>query len=117
MERFKELNKRVINWADSRGILEKATPLAQIEKTLEEVNETREALFAKHNNLGVYINSKGETKDSEEEILDGFGDVFVTILIGCKLENINPLDAIESALEIIEKRKGKMIDGKFVKEK
>ena len=116
MQEFKQLNERVITWANNKGILSKATPLAQINKTLEEVEETKEALFAQANNLEYYQNYKNVLKNTEEEILDGFGDQLVTILIGCKLQEINPLIALEKALDIIEKRKGKMVDGTFVKE-
>ena len=42
MTEFKELNHRVITWAKNKGILQKATPLAQMGKTIEEVEETRE---------------------------------------------------------------------------
>lgn len=116
MNKFKELNKRVVQWADNKGILQKATPSTQIEKTIEEVLETKEAILEKEKGNDTYINSKGILKDTEDEILDGFGDTLVTVLIGCEMQNINPLDALESALNIIEKRKGKMIDGTFVKE-
>ena len=113
---FKQLNKRVITWAAEKGILEKATPLTQMNKTLEEVKETEEALFAQSNKLTHYKNSKGELKNTKDELFDGFGDSLVTILIGCELQNINPLEALESALNIIEKRTGKIINGTFVKD-
>jgi NTP pyrophosphatase (non-canonical NTP hydrolase) len=116
MTEFKELNNRVITWAKNKGILQKATPLAQMRKTIEEVEETRDALIAQANNLQRYINSKGVEKDTKEEIIDGFGDILVTILIGCKMQHVNPLDALELALNIIEKRTGKMINGTFVKD-
>lgn len=114
---FKELNERVLDWADSRGILEKATPVTQMHKTIEEVEETLEALYAQSTKQETYIDSKGVEKSTEYEILDGFGDTLVTILIGCCLQNINPLEALESALNIIELRTGKMVDGMFVKNK
>ncbi len=114
---FKELNERVVNWASEKGILIKGTPLAQIGKTEEEVAETREALFAQSNNLQVYINSKGERKNTSEEIEDGIGDQLVTILIQCKMQNLDPLKCLETALDIIEKRTGKMVDGQFKKDK
>ena len=116
MSEFRELEDRVYAWADSKGILEKATPLAQIDKTLEEVFETKEALFAQDNYLENYRNSKGKGVKTQEEILDGFGDILVTVLIGCKLQHIEPLDALAKALDIIEKRKGSMVNGKFVKD-
>jgi len=117
MNRFKELNERVVQWANDKGILEKGTPLAQQSKTEEEVAETREALFAQSNNLEYYNNSKGVVCDTSEEITDGIGDILVTILIQCKMQNLDPLNCLETALNVIEQRTGKMIGGKFCKDK
>ena len=52
---------------------------------------------------------------TDEEILDGLGDTLVTILIQCKMQNLNPLDCLETALNVIEKRTGTMVNGQFVK--
>lgn len=117
MDRFKELNERVINWADNKGILRNATPLAQIEKTEEEVAETKLAIFASQQEWFYFYNSKGEQKNAKHEIKDGIGDTLVTLLIQCEMQNLNPLDCLETALNVIEKRTGKMINGKFVKDK
>ena len=114
--KFEELNKRVIKWADKKGILKNATPLAQIEKTEEEVAETKLAIFADFQGLELYYNSKDIYVDVKEEIKDGIGDTLVTLLIQCKMQNLNPLECLETALNVIEKRKGKMLDGKFVKD-
>ncbi len=115
MKNFKELNENVLDWAKEKGILDKATPLTQWGKTEEEVAETREALFSLQNNLLTYVNSKGQEKNTREEVKDGLGDVFVTLLIECKLVNLNPLDCLEEAYNIIKERTGEMIDGTFVK--
>lgn len=117
MDKFNELNSRVINWAENKGILDKATPMTQHEKTIEEVNELTEALVNQSLKKDCYINTKGVLCDTEHEVFDALGDIPVTWLIQCKLQNINPLHALESALDIIEKRTGKMVDGKFVKDK
>ena len=117
MKNFEELNDLVIQWADDKGILSKATSLAQIDKTIEEVLETREALFASSCGLKDYVNKKGINVDTEDEVVDGFGDVLVTVLIGCKLKGIDPLDALKKAYDVISKRSGKMINGVFVKDK
>jgi len=116
MKDFEKLNELVIEWAKEKGILEKATSLTQMKKTIEEVEETRDALFAKQNNLETFINSKGQVKNTKEEIKDGFGDILVTILIGCEMQKLNPLDCLETAYNVISKRKGVMKDGIFVKE-
>ncbi|MFK7947825.1 MAG: nucleotide pyrophosphohydrolase [Saprospiraceae bacterium] len=115
--KFKELNERVLQWADDKGILDKGTPLAQQSKTEEEVAELREALFAQCNDLEYFKNSKGVVCDTSEEVTDAIGDTLITILIQCKMQNLNPLNCLESALEVIEKRTGKMIDNVFVKDK
>ena len=39
---YQELEAKVLEWAKDKGILEKATPLAQANKTLEEVEELSE---------------------------------------------------------------------------
>ena len=116
MDKFTELNEKVIFWAHEKGILEKATPIAQIDKTIEEVMETRDAIFAQMQGQENYENAKGKLCYTNDEILDGFGDILVTILIGCEMQNISPLDALEAAYNTISKRSGKMINGQFVKD-
>lgn len=115
MSRFKELNKRVVQWAGDKEILKKGTPLKQLDKTFEEVLETKESLLAQANDLEFFTNSKGEYVNTKEQIVDDFGDQFVTMLIGCRMQNLDPLDCLETALNVIEKRQGKIIDGVFVK--
>ena len=39
---YQELEAKVLEWASEKGILEKATPLAQAEKTIEEAEELSE---------------------------------------------------------------------------
>jgi len=115
MNRFKQLNERVVQWADDKGILEKGTPLAQQSKTEEEVAELRESLFAQCNDLEYFKNSKGVICDTSEEVTDAIGDVLVTILIQCKMQNLDALNCLETALNIIEQRSGKMENGIFIK--
>ena len=98
---YLNLETRVLQWAENKGILEKAKPINQGLKTLEEVNELL----------------TGIVTDDHEEIKDAFGDILVTIIIGAELQGLNLLDCLESALNIIEKRTGKMINGQFVKDK
>lgn len=98
--KYQELEKLVIEWAKEKGILEKGTPLAQWNKTAEEVNELNDALF----------------DDNREEIIDALGDILVTIIIQAEMQGLKLEECLESAYNVIAKRKGKMIDGQFVKE-
>ncbi|MFK5981476.1 MAG: MazG-like family protein [Flavobacteriaceae bacterium] len=104
------------DWAKEKGILEKATPLDQLSKTEEEVLELRESLFAQKNDMRFFYNSKGNLKNTQEEIEDAIGDVLVTLIIQAKIQNLNIVDCLKGAYDIISKREGEMVDGKFVKE-
>lgn len=114
---FTSLERRVLAWAKDKGILDKATPLTQIEKTIEEIEETKEALEYQSKDIDTYINTKGKLCETPYEIKDGLGDTLVTLIIQCRMQNLNPLECLESALNIIEKRTGIMKNGQFVKDK
>lgn len=94
-----ELEVAVEQWAADKGILEKATPMAQALKTLEECTE-----------LCTAIN-----KNDRPEIIDAIGDIMVTLIIQAKMQQITVEECLESAYNVISKRTGKMIDGQFVK--
>ena len=95
-----ELETAVEQWAQDKGIFEKATPIAQALKTLEETTE-----------LCVAIN-----KDDRDEIIDAIGDIIVTLIIQAKMQRVSVEQCLESAYNVISKRAGKMINGQFVKD-
>jgi len=113
---YKELEPLVLSWAKEKGILDKATPLAQAEKTEEETNELIEACVAQHTGYDIFTNSKGKLVNVQEEIKDALGDILVTIIIGAELQGLKLEDCLESAYNIISKRTGTMVDGQFVKD-
>lgn len=95
-----ELEAVVEQWAADKGILEKATPMAQSLKTLEEATE-----------LCVAINA-----NDRAEIIDAMGDIMVTLIIQAKMQDLSLEKCLESAYNIIAKRTGKMVNGQFVKD-
>jgi NTP pyrophosphatase (non-canonical NTP hydrolase) len=99
--KYNELESLVIAWATQKGILEKGTPTAQCDKTLEEVYELHEAI----------------KNNDRDEIIDALGDILVTIIIQAEMQGLKLEDCLQSAYNVISKRKGQMIDGQFVKEK
>ena len=114
---YQELEKLVIDWAGDKGILEKATPLAQAGKTLEEVNELLFAItMIDKLNINSITNESGVVFNSKEEIKDALGDILVTIIIGAELQGLKLEDCLESAYNVIKNRTGKMINGQFVKD-
>lgn len=100
MKSFYELSLYVIKWAEERGIFNDGDPLAQLDKTQEELNETIEAV----------------KNDDHAEIADGIGDMLVTIIIAAKMMDLDPTTCLEQAYNEIKDRTGEMVDGKFVKD-
>lgn len=96
-----ELEVAVEQWAADKGILEKATPMAQSLKTLEECTE-----------LCTAINN-----NDRDEIIDAMGDIMVTLIIQAKMQSVSLEECLESAYNVISKRTGKMVNGQFVKDK
>ena len=105
---MKELEQNVIQWAQDRGIFEKATPLTQHDKTIEEVIEIRDGL--------VKLELDKFKLDYFDQAMDGIGDTIVTLIILAKMLGTDIETCLQIAWDEIKDRKGKMIDGKFVKE-
>jgi len=97
---YNQLETLVIEWAENKGILEKATTAAQANKTMEECQELIDAI----------------QDDNREEIADALGDILVTIIIQAKMQNMSLVECLEGAYNIIAKRTGKMVNGQFVKD-
>ena len=95
-----ELECAVEKWAHEKGIMSKASPMAQALKTMEECTE-----------LCTAINNK-----DREEIIDAMGDIMVTLIIQAKIQNVSLESCLESAYHIISKRTGRMVNGQFVKD-
>lgn len=101
MKTYKELEMLVIQWGEARGIVQNSTPLAQYNKTREEVGELRAAIY--ENDL--------------DAIKDAYGDILVTLIMGCATADIDLTECLELAYNEIKDRKGYLNkDGIFVKE-
>lgn len=121
--RFEELNARVIEWAQEKGILDASNPIKQLTKTQEELDETMDALVKikdlhdpKQPSLIDVGNKQALIDQYNEEVVDGIGDMLVTILILAELCGVDPQHCLTVAYNEIKGRKGKMVDGMFVKE-
>lgn len=114
--KYGKLETKVIEWAEEKGILEKATPLSQSEKTFEEFKELVEALEYQEDGRVEYYNHKGKLVNTEEEVKDALGDILVTLIIQSEMQGLKLEDCLESAYNVISKRTGKMVNGVFVKD-
>jgi NTP pyrophosphatase (non-canonical NTP hydrolase) len=87
-------------WADERGLYDKGDPKTQYIKLMEETGEIGRALL----------------KEDTEEIIDGIGDAVVVLTNLAELVGVPIEECIQQAYNVISKRKGKMINGTFVKD-
>ena len=99
---FEELHEAIIQWAEDRNMIkpDRLTGLAQLAKVTEELGEL----------------SAGINKNDEDKIKDSLGDILVTLIILAQDLNFDLLDCLNSAYRVIQNRKGKTINGVFVKE-
>jgi NTP pyrophosphatase (non-canonical NTP hydrolase) len=92
--------QRVAQWAEARNLIDGSTPQAQMAKLVEEVQELELAL----------------ERDDTAEIIDAIGDIQVVLAVMCAQLGLSIDLCRESAWMEIRDRKGKMVDGVFVKE-
>jgi NTP pyrophosphatase (non-canonical NTP hydrolase) len=98
---FDELIENITQWADEKGILSPDNAPKQSMKVMEELGETMGAIL------------KGKNTD---EVIDGIGDILVTVIILAKQLGLEPTECLESAWNEIKNRKGKTVNGTFIKE-
>ena len=126
-----ELVNNVLQWGSDRQILAgdhgnaQSNPLAQCDKLSEELNETISAiskslaLIEIQEDLENEIfakNIQSQILDHSKEVIDGLGDMMVVLIILHGLLEVSPEETLQFAWDEIKDRKGKMINGKFIKE-
>ena len=98
---YAAVEMKTIQWGEARGIVQNSTPYAQALKTKEELEELFEAI------------SKGD----REAMADAYGDILVTLVMGCACADLDLLTCFQGAYEEIKFRRGHLNkDGIFVKE-
>lgn len=97
----KDLNKltsAIKLWSIDRN-LHTQDPTKQALKSLEELGEMAKALL----------------KNDQDELIDAVGDTYVTLVILCQQLGIELSDCVSAAYGEIKDRKGKLVDGTFIK--
>ena len=87
------------SWAHDRGLYAKGDVKTQYVKLQEEAGEVARAII----------------KNDIPELKDGIGDMVVVLTNLAHLAGLEIEDCIQSAYDVISKRKGSMINGSFVK--
>ena len=97
MNRFELIRQ----WANAKGIYTKGDPKTQTLKLVEESGELAKAIL----------------NNDQDEIIDAIGDCVVVLTSIAHMRGVTIEQCIDEAYNVISKRKGKMINGTFVKEK
>lgn len=119
--RFKDLKDKVLSWAKDKDLLHSENADRQFMKCIEEVVEFRDSFTAVKlaGQLLVQARSQGVNINFENELFKNMqlemGDIFVTLIILCEQIGIDPEECLSMAYEKIKDRKGRTINGSFVK--
>lgn len=111
---MEKLTEQVEQWAIDRE-LEDKDPLKQIKKTMEEVMELQEAVIYLQNGYDNDLSDDYVEKMVKCAELE-MGDIAVTLIVLCLQLEIDFKQCLQMAYDKIKDRKGKTIDGVFVKE-
>ena len=91
----------VVDWAQARNIIYGSTPAMQMLKLSEEMGELAGAI------------AKGKRRD---DVIDAIGDMVVVLTIIAAQHGTTLSNCFADAYHEIKDRKGKMVDGVFIKE-
>lgn len=94
------MNDLILKWAEERGLLKAENAPRQMLKLFEEIGELAGAM----------------AKNKQGDIVDAIGDIQVVLIILSKQLGYNYEQCLVDAYNVIKERKGKLINGVFVKD-
>jgi len=95
-----QLIDRIEVWAEDRNLIRGATSQAQMLKLTEEVGEIASAV----------------ARGNRDALKDGIGDAVVVLTILAAQNDLTLEECVAAAYNEIKDRKGRMVDGVFVRE-
>ena len=99
MNSLEQLEMRVILWHRDRNLIEGSTDAAQHTKLVEEVKELETNILL------------------SQPVIDDIGDCMVVLINIAERNGLSLFDCLSHAYNDIKDRKGRMVDGVFVKER
>lgn len=91
---------RIRGWAEARNLIRGSDVKSQFVKLMEEAGELAQAI----------------AKQKDDEFADALGDMFVVMTILADQKGLQIEECIAGAWDEIKDRRGKLIDGVWVKE-
>jgi len=97
---FETLKEKIHQWGAERDLYIQGTIFGQVNKLKEETKEVEQAFLY----------------EDKESFIKEIGDLYVVLINLCKMIDVTPEHCIYQAYEKIKDRKGKMVDGMYIKE-
>ena len=108
---YEELEELVISWGIDKDLIKEENAEKQFMKFIEEVFELKAEMDLQE----IKWDSGMDKTDIVEPMKLEMGDILVTLIILSSQLEIDLTECLEMAYQKISKRKGKTIDGLFVK--
>ena len=83
---YSQIEMAIVQWGEARGIVQNSTPMAQAQKTQEELDELITAIH----------------EDDREAMKDAYGDILVTLIMGCACADLDLVECFKGAYEEIK---------------
>ena len=119
---FGELKELVLEWAEDKDLLHSENADKQFMKFVEEVFEFKTEMDIwklykkfKHDE-NIEQDFSIEEVERWKNLKLEMGDIFVTLIVLCKQLGIDCVQCLQLAYDKISKRKGKTVNGLFIKE-
>lgn len=115
---FEELKTKVEQWAKEKDLLHEENANKQFMKFIEEVFEFKSEFdyLERMDEDPSEIYSDYEQIETQENMQLELGDVMVTLIVLSKQLDIDIVECLNMAYDKISKRKGKTVNGLFIKE-
>lgn len=97
---FNKIETNLYQWFDEKELIKEENAPKQFMKVAEELGELSSAII----------------KNEREKEIDAFGDLLVTIFGLSYMRDIDLLECLNTAWNEIKNRKGKVVDGSFIKD-
>lgn len=122
MTNFEDVYDLIVDWGYDKSLMCRHNSDKQFLKFMEESLEFKTEMDILTRYLDYYEENKykkmpkAEYKRLTKNAMLEMGDVFVTLIILCEQLDIDPVTCLDMAYDKIKDRKGKTINGQFVKE-
>lgn len=116
-----DMFEKIVKWNDERGLIERGFDHSkEASFILEELLESTgnyDSITARERAMGYANEIVGDARAKEVQIVDAMADIIVFATGAIAKNGYDPSKVMDEVYKEINSRTGKLIDGKFVKDK